>query len=936
MATTTVGVEFQAKTSSAVADVDKLSDAIRESTTAADNAGTEQKKLGRAVAETRAQQDAAARAVRSAADAQRTHTLTVQAFGKDSREAAASAAKLNAANVEARRAAAASADALGQTARAARDAAEAEGDKLTPATKRAAAQLERMSHNTERAAGDLHKLELQAVAAARAADKGGRSFGSFLGSFGGNVAADAIGGITDKLRDGAMFVLETGASYETLRSALETTTGSSAKAASEFERLQRFAASTPFAVAELTEGYIKLAARGITPTDRALTAFGNTASSMGKSLDDMIEAVADAATGEMERLKEFGIVGKLAGDKVQLTFRGVTREVGRNAKDIVEYLTKLGEANFAGGMERQSQTLAGMFSTLADNAAAFADQVVQGGVGVALKEIMAGLTDATGNSESLARTLGKDLGDALRATAELVMFTASAAGTLARAWSVVSDSAKLVVGDFVDAEQATRRLLGEVDVLEERIFAAATSTDGATSALSRWTSETMLGVEAQARLAAAIRVTQLAAEEQASVAARTAAAAAARDREAAARAADDAAKAANAGRRAQEAELAALMGDKSLTPSERKRRNELAKDLDVALPGKGKKAKKDKGPSMSESLGAARDSFEQETAARERAWEAQQKILDAEQAAHERRVANVDRELELLDAQATREAERIDAVFYTIEIEGEAEARRRELQEQRMQREEELARWQVRTARTEADRAKAQTALEEVHHRRRVAQLARAAEDERKVHAKRQATVEAVTGHVVGLGDTLVAGIEAAVAGEKGAIAEGVSDYLKGVSVRMGIKGLEETVLAIAAAASYNFPAAAAHGTAAGMAFAASAAAGTGAAGFGAIGAARAGGGASAPRGADAASTSPRALPAGGGGGGGVGQRALEPLEVPISREDTRRPSATPASGPAIVINLSGNTFVGGASGKTAAAQIRRELERGKAQGRRT
>ena len=35
---------------------------------------------------------------------------------------------------------------------------------------------------------------------------------------------------------------------------------------------------------------------------------------MGKSLNQMIEAVADATTGEFERLKEFGIKARTHGE----------------------------------------------------------------------------------------------------------------------------------------------------------------------------------------------------------------------------------------------------------------------------------------------------------------------------------------------------------------------------------------------------------------------------------------------------------------------------------------------------------------------------------------------------------------------------------------------------------------------------------------------
>jgi hypothetical protein len=98
---------------------------------------------------------------------------------------------------------------------------------------------------------------------------------------------------------------------------------------------------------------------------------------MGKGLNDMVEAVADAATGEFERLKEFGIRASSEGDNVKFTFKGVTTTVGKNSKEIEGYLIKLGETNFSGGMKKQSETLAGKFSTLKDTfsltMAAFAD-----------------------------------------------------------------------------------------------------------------------------------------------------------------------------------------------------------------------------------------------------------------------------------------------------------------------------------------------------------------------------------------------------------------------------------------------------------------------------------------------------------------------------------------------------------------------------------
>ena len=58
---------------------------------------------------------------------------------------------------------------------------------------------------------------------------------------------------------------------------------------------------------------------------------------MAKTLNQMIEAVADAATGEFERLKEFGIKAKSEGDKVSFIFRGVTTTVKKESNAIQNY-----------------------------------------------------------------------------------------------------------------------------------------------------------------------------------------------------------------------------------------------------------------------------------------------------------------------------------------------------------------------------------------------------------------------------------------------------------------------------------------------------------------------------------------------------------------------------------------------------------------------
>ena len=154
--------------------------------------------------------------------------------------------------------------------------------------------------------------------------------------------------------------------FDILNSSMVTVTGSSAAAAREMAWIKTFAKETPFGLEQAANAFVKMKALGLDPSQKALTSYGNTASAMGKDLSQMIEAVADASTGEFERLKEFGIKAKQNGDQVSLTFQGVTKSIGNNAAEITGYLQAIGEKEFGGAMIERAKTLDGVISGLSD------------------------------------------------------------------------------------------------------------------------------------------------------------------------------------------------------------------------------------------------------------------------------------------------------------------------------------------------------------------------------------------------------------------------------------------------------------------------------------------------------------------------------------------------------------------------------------------
>jgi len=208
----------------------------------------------------------------------------------------------------------------------------------------------------QRAMGSIKSF----VGGARAADSGAKGLtASISGLLGPLLATVSVGAGMQKLVGVAR-------EFDKISAGLITATGSAERADLAFKAIQDFATKTPYDLAQVADSFVKLVNFGLDPSERALTSYGNTSSALGKDLNQMIEAVADAATGEFERLKEFGIKSSSEGDKVSFTFRGITTTVGKNAAEIEQYLIKLGETNFGDAMANRMKTLDGALSNLGD------------------------------------------------------------------------------------------------------------------------------------------------------------------------------------------------------------------------------------------------------------------------------------------------------------------------------------------------------------------------------------------------------------------------------------------------------------------------------------------------------------------------------------------------------------------------------------------
>lgn len=202
--------------------------------------------------------------------------------------------------------------------------------------------------------------------------------------------------VVDWLRDVAVGAFNTRKEFAKYEAVLRNSLQSTDRAARAMGMLRDLAKETPFQLDELTQAYIKMINRGLNPTRAEIIKLGDVAAAQGKSLDQLIEAMLDASTGEFERLKEFGIKASKEGENVKFTFKGITTEVRYTEDAISDYILSLGTLEgVQGGMAVQMEELEGKTSNLSDTWKEFLNSLGTL-IEPAAKKVLSFLTDMLG------------------------------------------------------------------------------------------------------------------------------------------------------------------------------------------------------------------------------------------------------------------------------------------------------------------------------------------------------------------------------------------------------------------------------------------------------------------------------------------------------------------------------------------------------------
>jgi len=320
-------------------------------------------------------------------------------------------------------------------------------DRFTGKHRRVTSSIKEVERATGKSASKIKKYALVISSSFQSLlDLGKRAFLPLTATIGGLLGS----------------VINIGSSFESLKVSLETVTGSAEAAEQAFQLITDFAKETPYSIEEITQAFIKLKALGLDPSEEALRSYGNTASAMGKTLDQFVEAVADAAVGEFERLKEFGIKARSEGENVSLTFQGVTQTVGKNATEIEAYLRNIGNVQFAGGMEKQMDTVGGAFSNLKDNISALANKLYESGIGKAIQTILGRASEAIKGLSGRADELSSDI---ISATRFVTVGVVKGVDAIKLAWGGLVISVKLGGAAIATVLEAITTYMGNFTVL---------------------------------------------------------------------------------------------------------------------------------------------------------------------------------------------------------------------------------------------------------------------------------------------------------------------------------------------------------------------------------------------------------------------------------------------------------------------------------------
>lgn len=164
------------------------------------------------------------------------------------------------------------------------------------------------------------------------------SFKSLATSWGSIVTAIGTGAFVNAIKNSRV-------ELENAVASLSGISGGIAEANTMFDLLQQSARDCIEPFDSLQAAALSIGKYGITPTAENLKALKQIALATGQQMTTAANAFGQVTMGKYEGLEQLGIKALDTGNKLQLTYKGVTQEIDKNTTALENYLIKLGESN---------------------------------------------------------------------------------------------------------------------------------------------------------------------------------------------------------------------------------------------------------------------------------------------------------------------------------------------------------------------------------------------------------------------------------------------------------------------------------------------------------------------------------------------------------------------------------------------------------------
>lgn len=142
-------------------------------------------------------------------------------------------------------------------------------------------------------------------------------------------------------------------------SSLTAVTGRLDTARVLFDDLNNLSREIPQDFNQITQAALTLNKAGLQPTSQNIKSLAAIALGTGQSLTGVAQAMSNAAMGQLRGLRQLGVNAVQEGDKLKLTYRGVTETVKADTKSLQQYMNRLAENSFGEVLEYQMEGVTG-------------------------------------------------------------------------------------------------------------------------------------------------------------------------------------------------------------------------------------------------------------------------------------------------------------------------------------------------------------------------------------------------------------------------------------------------------------------------------------------------------------------------------------------------------------------------------------------------